>query len=258
MPIIDPNAPGAEQPLLAHLLELRTRFLNALYGVLLLLLPMVFFARDIYAFFAAPLNKLLPEGATMIATEVASPFLIPFKLVAILSIVLAMPWILYQVWGFVAPGLYKHERKLIAPLLASSTLLFYAGVAFAYYITLPAVFHFMIGVAPAGVQVATDIGKYLDFILTIFIAFGVAFETPVAVVLLVWTGFVSVAQLRESRGYVLVGIFVVAAIITPPDVASQVLVAVPSYLLFELGILWAGWIGRQRAAASDADGDASR
>lgn len=252
MPIIDPNAPGAEQPLLQHLLELRTRFLHAMAGVLVLLFPMIFFAREIYAFFAAPLMKLLPAGATMIATEVASPFLTPFKLAALLAIVLAMPWILYQVWGFVAPGLYKHERRLMVPLLASSTLLFYAGIAFAYYITLPVVFHFFIGVAPEGVEVATDIGKYLDFILTIFIAFGVAFETPVAVVLLVWTGFVSVAQLKEARGYVLVGAFVVAAVITPPDVFSQILVAVPSYLLFELGILWAGWIGRQRATASES------
>ena len=247
MPLLDPNAPGTEQPLLQHLLELRTRFLRALSGVLLLLLPMVFFAGEIYAFFAAPLTQLLPPGASMI---VASPFLTPFKLAAMLSIVLAMPWVLYQVWGFVAPGLYKHERKLIAPLLASSTLLFYAGIAFAYYITLPVVFHFFIGIAPEGVQVATDIGKSLDFILTIFIAFGVAFETPVAVVLLVWTGFVTVEKLKEARGYVLVGAFVVAAIITPPDVFSQILVAVPSYILYEIGIVWAGWMQRARAKAA--------
>lgn len=249
MAIIDP---APEQPLLAHLLELRSRFLRALGGVLILLLPMAYFSREIYAFFAAPLMKLLPHGATMIATEVASPFLTPFKLSALVAVVAAMPWILFQIWGFVAPGLYKHERKLIAPLLFSSTLLFYAGMAFAYYVTLPTVFHFFIGAAPAGVQVATDIGKYLDFIITIFIAFGVAFETPVAIVLLVWTGFVTPQQLRESRGYVLVGVFVVAAIITPPDVFSQVLVAVPTYLLFEIGIVWAAWTARLRTRNATA------
>lgn len=251
MPILDPNAAGAEQPLLQHLLELRSRFLHALVGVLVLLVPLAIFSRELYAFFARPLVKLLPAGATMIATEVASPFLAPFKLSALVALVLAMPWVLYQIWGFVAPGLYKHERRLIAPLLASSTLLFYCGIAFAYYITLPTVFHFFVGIAPEGVTVATDIGKYLDFIITIFIAFGLAFETPVAVVLLVWTGFVSVAQLREARGYVLVGVFVVAAIITPPDVFSQILVAVPSYLLFEVGILWASWMSRMRARDAD-------
>ena len=244
--IIDPNAPAPEQPLLTHLLELRTRFLRALIGVGVLLLPLAIFAKELYGFFAAPLVKLMPAGTTMIATKVISPFLTPLKLSAICALFLSMPWVLYQVWGFIAPGLYKHERKLMAPLLISSTLLFYSGVAFAYYVTLPVVFKFTLSAAPAGVTVATDIGDYLDFMLTMFVAFGAAFETPVAVVLLVWTGFVTVAKLKESRGYVLVGAFVVAAIITPPDVFSQVLVAVPSYLLFEVGILWAGFVERSR------------
>lgn len=243
---------GGEQPLLHHLLELRTRFLNAMYGVLAVFLPMAIFAKDLYGFFAKPLVQLLPAGTSMIATKVISPFLTPLKLSAFAALFLAMPWVLYQAWGFVAPGLYRSERKLLAPLLVSSTLLFYAGIAFAYFVTLPVVFRFTLAAAPAGVTVATDIGDYLDFMLTMFIAFGVAFETPVAVVLLVVTGFVRTAQLKEARGYVLVGVFVVAAIITPPDVFSQLLVAIPSYLLYEAGLLWASVLerGRDRSAAS--------
>jgi sec-independent protein translocase protein TatC len=244
--------PGGEQPLLQHLLELRTRFLHAMYGVLILFLPMALFAKELYGFFAKPLVSLLPEGTTMIATQVISPFLTPLKLSAFAALFLAMPWVLYQVWGFVAPGLYRNERRLIAPLLASSTLLFYAGIAFAYYVTLPVVFRFTLAATPEGVTVATDIGEYLDFMLTMFVAFGAAFETPVAVVLLVITGFVTTAQLKEARGYVLVGVFVVAAIITPPDVFSQLLVAIPSYLLYELGLIWAGVIERGRAARTTA------
>lgn len=239
---------GAEQPLLQHLLELRSRFLRALIGVIVVLLPLAVFAKPLYGFFARPLMQLLPPGTSMIATKVISPFLIPLKLSAFVALFIAMPWVLYQIWGFVAPGLYKNERRLMVPLLVSSTLLFYAGIAFAYFVTLPIVFKFTLSAAPEGVIVATDIGDYLDFMMTMFIAFGAAFETPVAVVLLVMTGFVKTAQLKEARGYVLVGVFVVAAIITPPDVFSQLLVAIPSYLLYEVGMFWAGFIERSRAA----------
>ncbi len=246
------NPLGPEQPLLQHLLELRTRFLRALIGVIVILLPLAVFSRQLYGIFARPLVQLLPAGTSMIATKVVSPFLTPLKLSAFAALFLAMPWVLYQIWGFVAPGLYKNERRLMVPLLVSSTLLFYAGIAFAYFVTLPIVFRFTLAAAPEGVVVATDIGDYLDFMMTMFIAFGAAFETPVAVVLLVITGFVTTAQLKEARGYVLVGVFVVAAIITPPDVFSQLLVAIPSYLLYEVGIFWAGFIERGRRKVATA------
>jgi sec-independent protein translocase protein TatC len=228
---------GAEQPLLSHLLELRSHLIKAIAGFFLVFLPLAYFSKEIYAVISAPLMKLLPAGTSMIATEVASPFLTPLKLSAVLAFVLAMPWILFQIWAFVAPGLYKHERRLVLPLLASSTGLFYGGIAFAYFLVLPVVFHFFIAIAPEGVSVMTDINKYLDFVLGLFIAFGVVFETPVAIVLMVWAGFVTPATLAKRRDYVLVGVFVVAAVLTPPDIFSQVMLAVPAYLLFELGII---------------------
>jgi sec-independent protein translocase protein TatC len=228
---------GTEQPLLAHLLELRTRLLRALAGVGLVFLGLMFVAQDLYALVAAPLMELLPAGSSMIATEVASPFLAPVKLAAVAALVIAMPWVLYQVWAFVAPGLYRNEQRLVVPLLASSTVLFYAGMAFAYFAVLPLVFRFTLGFAPEGVAVMTDIARYLDFVLALFVVFGLTFELPVAVVLLVWSGFVTPAALAAKREYVLVGVFVAAAILTPPDVVSQILMAVPTYLLYELGIL---------------------
>jgi sec-independent protein translocase protein TatC len=226
-----------EQPLISHLLELRDRLLKIVWGVLLVFLPLMFFAKELYAWLAQPLLLMLPEGTSMIATEVASPFFTPIKLAALVAFVVAMPWVLYQVWAFVAPGLYKNERRLVVPLLASSTLLFYAGIAFAYFLVLPTVFKFIIGVAPEGVAVMTDIAKYLDFVLALFLAFGFAFETPVALVLMVKTGFVTPARLCEVREYVLVGAFVVGAIFTPPDIVSQIMLAIPVYLLYELGIV---------------------
>jgi sec-independent protein translocase protein TatC len=231
----EPNQP--EQPLIAHLLELRDRLLKIVWGVLLVFLPLMAFAKEIYAWLAQPLLRMLPEGTSMIATEVASPFFTPIKLAALVAFVVAMPWVLYQVWAFVAPGLYKNERRLVVPLLASSTLLFYAGIAFAYFLVLPTVFKFIIGIAPEGVAVMTDIAKYLDFVLALFLAFGFAFETPVALVLMVKTGFVTPARLGEVREYVFVGAFVVGAIFTPPDIVSQIMLAIPVYLLYELGIL---------------------
>nr|WP_028081084.1 twin-arginine translocase subunit TatC [Solimonas soli] len=228
---------GAEQPLMAHLLELRARLLKIVLGVLLIFVPLSFFAKHLYSLLAHPLLALLPSGSSMIATEVASPFFTPIKLAAVVAFVAAMPWVLWQVWAFVAPGLYKSERRLVAPLMASSTLLFYGGVAFAYFLVLPTVFRFMVGAAPEGVAVMTDISKYLDFVLTIFVAFGFAFETPVALVLLVKTGFVTPRQLAGNREYVIVGAFVLGAVFTPPDVISQIMLAVPVYLLYEIGII---------------------
>lgn len=238
----DSEINDVEQPLIAHLLELRHRMVRILMGVGLVLIPLVFFARDIYAFLARPLLALMPVGTSMIATEVASPFFAPFKLAAVLAFVLALPWVLYQIWAFVAPGLYKSEQRLVLPLLATSTLLFYAGMAFAYFVVFPLIFGFFVSVAPEGVAVMTDIASYLDFVLGMFVAFGIAFETPVAIVLMVWSGFVTPAKLASARPYVLVGAFVVGMLLTPPDILSQSLLAVPAYLLYELGIIAARWL----------------
>ncbi len=231
-----------EQPLIVHLIELRSRLIKSALGWLVAFVPLAFFASPIYALVAAPLLKHLPQGTNMIATEVASPFLTPFKLAALLALVLAMPWLLYQVWAFVAPGLYSRERRLVLPLLVSSTLLFYVGMAFAYFLVFPMVFGFFAAVAPEGVTVMTDIRHYLDFVLGMFIAFGLAFETPVAIILMVWTGIVTPAKLKEARGYVLIGCFFVGMLLTPPDVFSQTLLAVPMYLLYEFGIVMSRWL----------------
>lgn len=245
--------PGHEQPLMAHLLELRDRLLKIVWGVLLLFLPMTFFARDLYTFIATPLIALMPEGTSMIATEVASPFFAPIKLAGAVAFILSMPWTLWQIWAFVAPGLYKNEQRFVAPLMLSSTLLFYAGVAFAYFLVLPTVFGFLIGMAPEGISVMTDISQYLSFVLTLFIAFGFAFETPVAIVLLVRTGIVTVQKLKDIREYVFVGAFIIGAIFTPPDVISQFMLAVPVYILYEIGIFAARWA----APAADAPAEES-
>lgn len=242
-----------EQPLLAHLMELRTCVVRAMFGFVVVLLPLLFFAGKLYHFLAEPMMKLLPAGSSMIATEVAAPFLTPFKLAAVVAFALALPWILYQIWLFVAPGLYRNERRLILPMLASSTLLFYVGVAFAYYLVLPTVFKFFVTSAPEGVAVMTDVSKYLDFVLKLFLAFGFVFEMPVAIVLMVLTGFVTPAQLAARRDYVLVGVFIAAAVLTPPDVLSQIMLAVPAYLLYELGILVSRWLAREREQADSAE-----
>ncbi|MEE4464130.1 twin-arginine translocase subunit TatC, partial [Azotobacter chroococcum] len=211
-----------------------------------------YFAQDIYALVSAPLRAYLPEGATMIATGVASPFLAPFKLTLMISLFLAMPVVLHQVWGFIAPGLYQHEKRIAVPLMASSVLLFYAGMAFAYFVVFPIMFGFFASVTPEGVAMMTDIGQYLDFVLTLFFAFGVAFEVPVATFLLIWVGIVDVASLRNSRPYVIVGCFVVGMVLTPPDVFSQTLLAVPMWLLFEIGVFFGARIRhREEPAASD-------
>jgi sec-independent protein translocase protein TatC len=232
------DARGAgEQPLIAHLLELRSRLLRGVVAVLVVALPLLYFAQELYALTAAPLLQFLPAGSSMIATEVASPFFAPIKLALVLALVLAMPWVLYQAWAFVAPGLYHSEQRFVVPLLVSSTLLFYAGIAFAYFGVLPLVFKFLVGVAPAGVAVMTDINHYLSFVLGMFVVFGVAFETPVAIVLLVKAGLVTPAKLASIREYVFLGAFIVAAILTPPDVLSQTMLALSIYALYEVGIV---------------------
>jgi sec-independent protein translocase protein TatC len=232
-----PDDAGEEQPFISHLVELRDRLLKCVSVVIALFLGLAYFANDIYALLAGPLMKHMPQGSQMIAIEVASPFLTPFKLTGMVSVFLAAPFILYQAWAFIAPGLYRHERRLVLPLLVCSTLLFYGGIAFAYFVVFPLVFGFMTAAAPAGVAVMTDITQYLDFVLTIFFAFGVCFEAPIVTILLVWAGIISRAGIADKRPYIIVLAFVIGAVLTPPDVVSQTLLAVPMWLLFELG-LW--------------------
>ncbi|MBB1318862.1 twin-arginine translocase subunit TatC [Shewanella sp. SR43-4] len=226
-----------QQPLISHLLELRNKLLKAIGSVLLVFIAIVYWANDIYHYIALPLMRSLPATGSMIATDVAAPFFAPFKLTLVLAFFIAIPYVLYQVWSFVAPGLYKHEKRLVVPLLASSTLLFYLGIAFAYYIVFPVVFGFFTSVVPEGVQVATDISSYLSFILKLFFAFGLAFEIPVAVVLLCWAGVTTPDELRQKRPYIVVGAFVIGMILTPPDIISQTMLAIPMLLLFEGGLI---------------------
>ena len=224
---------------MTHLIELRNRLLRILLCVLAMFLILFPFTNELYARLAHPLLERLPQGATMIATEVASPFLTPFKFVFVLAVALSMPYVLHQFWRFVAPGLYRSERRIALPLLFSSIVLFYAGVAFAYYIVFPLAFGFLASAAPQGVMMMTDISKYLDFALTLFFAFGLCFEVPVATIILVWTGITTPESLAAKRSYVIVGAFVVGAVLTPPDILSQILLAVPMWLLFELGLVLA-------------------
>ncbi len=250
----DPSAP-AEMSFVEHLVELRDRLLRALLSVVLFLLVLFPFANDLYHLLAAPLLRHLPQGGSMIATQVASPFLTPFKLVLVLSIFLSMPVILYQAWAFVAPGLYKHERKLVFPLMVTSTLLFYLGMAFAYYVVFPLMFAFFQAVAPEGVAIMTDISSYLDFVLKLFFAFGLAFEVPIATILLVWAGFTTPEELSAKRPYVIVGAFVLGMLLTPPDMISQTLLAIPMWALFELGVLFSKLYIKRGGAAGNAVGD---
>lgn len=244
-------------PLVAHLTELRNRVLRSVVAVLVVFLCLFYFAQEIYALVSAPLRVYLPEGATMIATGVASPFFTPFKLTMVVSVFVSIPYILYQVWGFIAPGLYQREKRIAVPLLVSSIFLYYAGMAFAYFVVFPIMFGFFASVTPAGVAMMTDIGQYLDFVLTIFFAFGVAFEIPVATFLLIWVGVVDVATLRKSRPYVVVGCFVVGMVLTPPDVFSQTLLALPMWFLFEVGLIFGSLAIKDRAKAEAAESDDS-
>ncbi len=229
-----------ERPLIAHLVELRSRLLNAVLCILIVFLGLSFFAGELYTHLAQPLIEKMPEGAGMIATGVAAPFFAPFKLALVLSIFISVPYLFYHLWAFIAPALYRHEKRLMLPLLASSTLLFYSGVVFAYYVVFPLIFGFFTSVAPEGVTVMTDITSYLDFVLKLFMAFGMAFEIPIATILLAKTGMVSVPAMREKRPYIIVGAFVVGMLLTPPDIISQMLLALPVWLLFEVGVFIAG------------------
>jgi len=229
---------------ISHLIELRDRLLRAVVGLVVTFLCLFPFANDIYTLLAHPLLEKLPAGGQMIATAVTTPFFVPLKLAMLAAVVISLPHTLYQIWAFIAPGLYQHEKRFALPMVCMGTLLFLAGMAFAYFLVLPVVFGFITGTAPEGVAVMTDIGNYLDFVITLFLAFGIAFEVPVAVVLLVKLGWVSVATLREIRSYVIVGAFVIGAIFTPPDVISQIMLAVPLWLLYEAGILVAVLLNR--------------
>ncbi|MCD2449783.1 twin-arginine translocase subunit TatC [Methylicorpusculum oleiharenae] len=227
-----------ELPFISHLIELRNRILKVVLSVLVVFLGLATYANQIYSYLAGPLLKHLPENSTMIAIDVASPFFTPFKLALVLSVFIAVPIILYQFWAFVAPGLYKNERKMILPLLVASTFLFYLGVAFAYFVVFPLIFGFLTAAAPEGVAVMTDISKYLDFVLTLFFAFGICFEVPIFTIVLVWTGLTSPADLAEKRPYVIVGAFIIGMLLTPPDAISQTLLAIPMWMLFEVGLLF--------------------
>jgi len=246
---MDQESTDVEQPLVQHLIELRDRLLRALICIALVFAGLFYFANEIYTFVAAPLQKFLPENSTMIATEVASPFFAPFKLTLFVSIFLAIPFLLYQIWSFIAPGLYRNEKAIAIPLLISSVILFYLGMAFAYFVVFPLVFGFFTSVGPDGVTVMTDIGKYLDFVLKLFFAFGFAFEIPVATILLVWVGVISPDGLAKKRPYIVVGCFVMGMLLTPPDIISQSLLALPMWLLFEVGVFFGRLIAKRRAAA---------
>ena len=233
------NTSEPESSFVSHLIELRTRLIHALLGMLAIFIPLVPFANDIYSFLAQPLLRHMPEGTSMVAIEVISPFLTPLKLTLMLSVFISIPWIFYQVWLFIAPGLYQHEKKIALPLVAAATGLFYSGMLFAYFIVMPLIFQFLTATAPEGVAVMTDISKYLDFVLTLFFAFGVAFQIPIATFLLVKTGVSTPQKLADKRPYIIVGTFVIGMLLTPPDVISQTLLALPMWLLFEIGLIMA-------------------
>ncbi len=238
MPADNPQPSGdeIEQPFVTHLIELRDRLLRVVLVVIVIFLGLAPFANWLFTQLAGPLMAQLPENSSMVAIDVASPFFTPFKLAMVVSIFIAMPYILYQGWAFIAPGLYKHEKQRVMPLMVSSTVLFYMGAAFAYFVVFPLVFGFLAKAAPEGVEVMTDISRYLDFVLTLFFAFGLAFEVPVATVLLVWSGVVTPDALREKRPYIIVAVFVIGMLLTPPDIISQTMLAIPMWLLFEVGV----------------------
>ena len=235
---------GPQETFISHLVELRQRLVRAIVAVLGVFLVVAYWTKDIYTFLAKPLLSVLPAGASMIATDVTTTFFVPVKVSMLVAFMIALPYVLYQMWAFVAPGLYQNEKRLVVPLLASSTLLFFVGMAFAYFLVFPMAFRFFADFTPAGVTMATDIDKYFSFVLTMFVVFGIAFEVPVVEVLLVKIGVVTVQQLRDVRRYVIVAIFVVAAVVTPPDVFSQLALAIPLCILYELGIILAKILGK--------------
>ena len=255
------NSTLPEQPFIGHLIELRDRLMRMVLAVLVIFLALFPFGNDIYVFVADPLMKVLPEGTSMIATQVASPFLTPFKLALVAAVFVAMPYLLHQFWGFIAPGLYQHEKRLALPLLASSVFLFYLGAAFAYTVVFPLVFAFLSGVTPEGVSMMTDITHYLDFVLTLFFAFGLAFEVPIATIVLVMAGATTPEKLATKRPYVIVGAFVIGMLLTPPDIISQTLLALPMWVLFEVGLLFSRMLvrdrDRRRQAEQQDDGEST-
>lgn len=242
-------------PLIEHLIELRKRLMLCALSVIIVFLALYSFSNRLYEFVSAPLIRMMPPGTRMIATEVASPFLAPFRLTVLTAIVITVPFLLYQIWGFVAPGLYRNEKRFALPLLVSSVLLFYLGMAFAYYAVFPVLFHFFTGTVPAHVEMMTDIDAYLSFVVKLFIAFGVAFEVPVATVLLVMTGIVGVDTLSKKRGYVVIGCFVIGMLFTPPDVLSQCMLAVPMWVLFEAGLLCGRLVSKRRSQNDDDENE---
>ncbi len=251
---MNPSHNDKEQPLVQHLIELRTRLLHTVYFLLAVFICLFPFATNIYGVVSAPLIAVLPEGSNMIATDVISPFLTPLKLTFYVALLLAVPFILYQIWAFIAPGLYRHEKQLAAPLLISSVLLFFAGMAFAYFLVLPMLFNFTMGIQLEGVSAMTDITKYLDLVLHMFFAFGFAFEIPVATVLLIHSGVVTPEGLAEKRRYIIVGCFVVGMLLTPPDIFSQAMLAIPMWMLFEAGLFF-GKLVKKRSQEREETSD---
>mgnify|MGYP003638176695 CR=1 FL=1 len=239
------------QPLIAHLVELRGRLLKSVVCVILIFMSLYWFSNDLYNLISEPLRVFLPEGSTMIATDVASPFLTPFKLTLMTSVFIGMPYMLYHIWSFIAPALYAKEKRIAIPLLLSSIVLFYLGMAFSYFVVFPLVFGFFTSTGPEGVAIMTDISRYLDFVLKLFFAFGLAFEIPIATILLVTAGITTTENLREKRPYVIVGCFVIGMLLTPPDVISQLLLAIPMWLLFEMGIIFSGLIKKSNTASEE-------
>jgi sec-independent protein translocase protein TatC len=247
-----------EQPFVSHLMELRDRLMRVVVGVLVIFVGLFPFSNDIYQYVSRPLLEKLPQGQEMIATGVISPFLAPFKLTLVAAIFIAMPYILYQFWGFVAPGLYRHERRVMLPMVGSSALLFYLGAAFAYTVVFPLVFAFMVATTPEGVNMAPDITQYLEFVLTLFFAFGLAFEVPIATIILVWMGLTTPDKLAQKRPYIIVGAFCIGMLLTPPDVISQTLLALPMWVLFEVGVLFSRVIVRQKVEREAAEKEAAQ
>jgi sec-independent protein translocase protein TatC len=239
----------AEGSLISHLLELRDRLLRAVIAIFIVFMPLAFYSNELFTLVAQPLISKLPADTSIIATSLISPFMAPLKLALVTSLFLAMPYVLYQIWAFVSPGLYRHEKRFAIPLLVSSIVLFYLGVAFAYFVVFPLMFTFLTTTGPVGVRMMTDMSNYLDFVLLLFLAFGIAFEIPVATVLLAWTGLVKLETMSGNRGYVLLGIFIIAAFLTPPDAVSQCFMAVPMYLLYELGIIFSRVLLKEKLAA---------
>lgn len=252
------NTPEHEIGFVGHLVEMRNRLIKTLLTLLVIFIPLAAFSNELYNMLAQPLLATMPKGTSMIATAVTSPFLAPLKFAMVLAIFLGMPVILYHLWAFIAPGLYRHERRMIFPLLFGSVMLFYSGVLFAYYVFFPAVFAFFVKIAPQGVAVMTDISSYLDFVLSMFFAFGITFQVPIVTIVLVWAGIMTPESLAEKRRYIIVAAFVLAAVLTPPDVFSQFFLAIPMCILFEVGLLLSRVVARRQREREAEDEAAER